>query len=95
MVLLEVGCPSAKLGLKRALKTGDARLRTLDETCNSVSPHMKMTSPSGSMTLMLAISWISTDKEAKADEMFAQFSHIMGQLAIDMAGFSKIFRSAK
>ena len=28
LTLLEVGCPSAKLGLKRALKTGDARLRT-------------------------------------------------------------------
>ena len=27
---LGVVCPSAKRGLKRALKTGDARLRTLD-----------------------------------------------------------------
>ena len=64
LALLEVACPSAKLGLKRALKTGDARLRTLDETWNSVSPHVRMTSPSGSMTLMLAITQASTNKRS-------------------------------
>lgn len=30
LISLGVDCPSAKRGLKRALKTGDARLRTLD-----------------------------------------------------------------
>ena len=34
MELLEVDWPSAKPGLNRALKTGDARLRRLDETWN-------------------------------------------------------------
>ena len=70
--LLGVGCPSAKLELNRALKTGDARIRTLDETCDSVPPQTRTTSPSGSMTLVLAMSRLSAYKEVKADEIISQ-----------------------
>lgn len=37
--------------------------------------------------MLLAISWNLTDKEVKEEDMFSQFSHIVGRLALDMPGF--------